>query len=171
MPTVDPAKTPPFRAVGFLLSSLGYAASRGFHRKLEPLGLDPRGFSVLRSVGFNQGQSQQALASALAIPASRMVAILDTLEERGLLERRMRDTDRRSRAVHLTDAGNALLKKAFQIAAAHEAYVCEGLSADDRDTLIGLLDRIASHLGLLPGTHQAMREGRDHGEHPEHPDH
>jgi DNA-binding MarR family transcriptional regulator len=137
--------------VGFLLSSLGYAVSRGFHRRLAPLDLDPRGFAVLRTVGFTEGQTQQALASALAIPASRMVAILDALEKRGLLERRMRDDDRRSRAVHLTEAGRTLLKKAFAVAAEFEAYVCEGLSNDERDQLIGLLDRVGERFGLRPG--------------------
>lgn len=161
VPEQDPLSTKPFRAVGFLLSSLGYASSRGFQRKLAPLGLDPRGFAVLRSVGFAEGQTQQSLASALAIPASRMVAILDGLESRGLLQRRLRDDDRRSRAVHLTDAGKALLQRAFRIAAGHESWLCEGLSAEDRDQLIGLLDRIAQHLGLLPGTHEALREDPD----------
>jgi DNA-binding MarR family transcriptional regulator len=159
MSSFDPSQNKPFRAVGFLLSSIGYATSRGFHRKLEPLGLDPRGFSVLRAVGFHTGQSQQMLAKALAIPASRMVAILDTLEGRGLLERRMRDDDRRTRAVHLTDAGNDLLKRAFALASEYEGWVCEGLSTAERDQLIGLLDRIGEHLGLLAGTHEAMREG------------
>ena len=156
MPPEDALTTPPFRAVGFLLSSLGYATSRGFHRKLAPLGLDPRAFSVLRAVGFNEGQSQQALASALAIPASRMVAILDGLETKGLLQRRLRDDDRRSRAVHLTEAGNTLLRKAFEIATAHEQWICEPLSTADRDRLIGLLDRIGEHLGLSVGAHSAM---------------
>ncbi len=161
MPSEDPSSTPPFRAVGFLLSSLGYATSRAFHRKLEPLGLDPRGFSVLRAVSFNSGQSQQALASALAIPASRMVAILDALESKGLLERRFRDNDRRSRAVHLTEAGNTLLRKAFEVAMGHEKWVCEGLSDTDRDRLIGLLERISQHLGLGSGAHSALREHHD----------
>ncbi|HEX4428197.1 MAG TPA: MarR family transcriptional regulator [Frankiaceae bacterium] len=164
MAAEDGLSTPPFRAVGFLLSSLGYAASRGFHRKLAPLGLDPRAFSVLRSVGFNEGQSQQALASALAIPASRMVAILDGLEAKGLLQRRLRDDDRRSRAVHLTEAGNTLLRKAFEIAAAHEKWICEGLSDADRDRLIGLLDRVGDHLGLSPGAHSAMGDKHRHEE-------
>jgi DNA-binding MarR family transcriptional regulator len=147
----SPGSNPPFRAVGFLLSSLGYAVSRGFHRELAPLELDPRGFAVLRSVGFSEGQTQQALAVALAIPASRMVAILDALERRGLLERRTRDDDRRSRAVHLTDAGRGLLQKAFAVAAQFEAHLCEGLSGEERDQLIGLLDRVGERFGLRPG--------------------
>jgi DNA-binding MarR family transcriptional regulator len=161
VPLEDALSSPPFRAVGFLLSSLGYATSRGFHRKLAPLGLDPRGFSVLRSVGFHEGQSQQALASSLAIPASRMVAILDALEAKGLLERRFRDNDRRTRAVHLTEAGKALLQKAFEIAMAHEKWVCEALSDADRDRLLALLGRISEHMGLSPTSHSAMRDGDD----------
>lgn len=116
---------------------------------------------MLRAVAFAEGQSQQALASALAIPASRMVAILDTLEGRGLLERRLREQDRRSRAVHLTSAGTALLKRAFEIAAKYEAWVCEGISDAEREQLVGLLDRIGEHLGVVPGTHEAMRDEPD----------
>ena len=164
----DPSEEKPYRAVGFLLSSLGYAISRGFHRELEHLSLDPRGFSVLRSVGFAEGQSQQALATALAIPASRMVAILDSLEERGLLERRMRDDDRRTRAVHLTEAGKDLLKRAFQVAASHESWICEPLSSAERDQLMGLLDRLAERFGLVPGTHEAMRDNDHHERHEHH---
>lgn len=161
MPEQDASSVTPFRAVGFLLSSLGYATSRGFHRKLAPLGLDPRGFAVLRSVGFTEGQTQQALASALAIPASRMVAILDSLESRGMLQRRLRDADRRSRAVHLTEAGKALLKEAFQVAAGYEAWICEGLSDAERTQLLDLLDRVSGHIGLLPGVHEATRDDVD----------
>jgi DNA-binding MarR family transcriptional regulator len=161
MPVEEPHGSPPFRAVGFLLSSLGYATSRGFHRTLEHLALDPRSFSVLRAVGFNQGQTQNALATALSIPASRMVAILDGLESKGLLERRFRDNDRRSRAVHLTDAGNTLLRKAFEVAMGFEKSLCEGLSDSERDRLIGLLERVAQNLGLGPGAHAALRETHD----------
>ncbi len=158
MPIEEPHSSPPFRAVGFLLSSLGYATSRGFHRTLEHLGLDPRSFAVLRAVGFNQGQTQQSLASALAIPASRMVAILDALETKGLLERRYRDNDRRSRAVHLTDAGNTLLRKGFEVAMGFEKSLCQGLTDDERDRLLGLLERVGRNLGVGPGAHAAWRD-------------
>ena len=90
-----------------------------------------------------------------------MVAILDALEAKGLLQRRARDDDRRSRAVHLTEAGNALLGKAFEIAMAHEKWTCEPLSAAERDRLIGLLERIGEHLGLSPGAHSALRDNHE----------
>jgi DNA-binding MarR family transcriptional regulator len=154
-------ESPPFRAVGFMVSSLGYAASRGFHRTLDHLGLDPRSFAVLRTVGFNPGQTQQALAGALSIPASRMVAILDGLEAKGLVERRYRDNDRRSRAVHVTDAGNTLLRKAFEVAINFEKALCQGLSDAEREQLIGLLERVGRNLGIGPGAHASWREAHE----------
>ncbi len=48
------------------------------------------------------GQSQQAIAEAIGAPPSRMVAIVDELEQRGLIERRPHPSDRRVHALYLT---------------------------------------------------------------------
>src|ERR687886_2993008 len=96
-----PRSTPPFRSVSFMLSSLGYAISRRFHQVLAPLELEPSEFAVLRAVGVGEGQSQHALAERLRISSSHMVAIVDRLEERALLERRPHERDRRVRTLHL----------------------------------------------------------------------
>ncbi|MGH2879628.1 MAG: MarR family transcriptional regulator [Solirubrobacteraceae bacterium] len=55
------------------------------------------------------GASQQAIGERLQIPPSRMVAFVDALEQRGLLERRANPEDRRARALYLTDEGRELL--------------------------------------------------------------
>ena len=89
----------------FLLSKVGYATSRSFAACLEPLGLEARHFAVLNFIALDEGQSQQTLADALDIPASRMVTIVDELEHRGFIERRPHPTDRRARALYLTPAG------------------------------------------------------------------
>src|SRR5437870_12852318 len=87
--------TPPFRSVAFMLSSLGYAISRRFHQTLEPLELEPGEFALLRAVAANEGESQNALAERLHISPSWMVAIVDQLERRDLLERKPHARDRR----------------------------------------------------------------------------
>ena len=76
------------RSVGFLISQLGFFSSKAFMEALEPVGIDPREFLLMRFVAASEGQSQQALAERLAVPASRMVALVDRLEEAGLVERR-----------------------------------------------------------------------------------
>src|SRR3954464_13480256 len=109
-------------------SKLVFESSRRFRSMLEPLGLEPRQFALLRHVAGSEGQTQQALGDALGIPKSRMVALVDDLEERGLVERRLRPDDRRARALYVTPEGARCLDEAIEIAAAHEAFVRERLS-------------------------------------------
>jgi DNA-binding MarR family transcriptional regulator len=148
----------PFRSVGFAISTTGYAIARMFRQILAPLEIEPREFALLRAVAASEGQSQQAIGERLQIPASRMVAFVDALEGRGLLERRRNELDRRARALHLTDDGAAMLASAFALAAAHERELCAGLSDGDREQLLDLLQRVGERLGLPPGVHAALAE-------------
>jgi DNA-binding MarR family transcriptional regulator len=153
VPSAD--SSPPFRSVGFTISTIGYAVSRRFHEALKPLALEPRDFALLRAVGASEGQSQQAIGERLQIPASRMVAFVDALEARGLIERRHNPDDRRTRALHLTAAGHELLARAFALALGFEQGLCAGLSDAERDQLLELLQRVAEQLGLPTGVHAA----------------
>lgn len=150
--------TPPFRSVAFLLSSLGFAVSRRFHGILAPLELEPGEFALLRSVAASEGESQQALAERLHISPSWMVAIVDQLEGRGLLERAPHERDRRVRTLHLTAAGKKLLKRAEQHAIRLDRQVTEPLSEAELQQLLDLLQRVAGGLELQPGAHAALRE-------------
>lgn len=150
--------TVPFRSVGFTISTTGYAVARLFRQILAPLELEPREFALLRAVGASEGQSQQAIGERLQIPASRMVAFVDALEARGLLERRQNKLDRRARALHLTKNGADLLTRAFALAAAHERELCVGLSDAEREQLLDLLQRVGDRLGLPPGVHSALAD-------------
>jgi DNA-binding MarR family transcriptional regulator len=148
----------PFRGVAFNLSSVGYAIARQFKSILVPFELHPREFAVLRAVGADEGRPQQALGDHLQIPRSRMVSIVDELEARGFLERRPNPTDRRVRELYLTDAGRTLLAEAFEQAVSYERRVTGPLSAEEREQLLDLLERISSSLGIEPGAHVALRE-------------
>ena len=104
------------RSVGFLISQLGFFSSRRFHEALEPLGIGPRDFLLMRFVAASDGQSQQALAERLDVPASRMVALVDHLEDADLVERRPDPEDRRVRGLYLTRKGRGVLDRASKIA-------------------------------------------------------
>jgi DNA-binding MarR family transcriptional regulator len=154
-PTPALNSAPPLHSVGFTISTTGYAVSRRFHEVLAPLELEPREFALLRAVGGAEGQSQQAIGEGLQIPASRMVAFIDALEARRLIERRHNPEDRRTRALHLTAAGHALLGRALARAVEYEQGLCAGLSAAERDQLLDLLQRVGAELDLAPGVHAA----------------
>ncbi|HEY2767673.1 MAG TPA: MarR family winged helix-turn-helix transcriptional regulator [Solirubrobacteraceae bacterium] len=148
-----------FRAVGFMLSSLGHAVAATFSARLAPLGLEPREFALLRSVGSREGASQQATGERLGIPPSRMVALVDTLEERGLLQRRPSPSDRRAHALYQTARGKRLLAKATAVAAALEGELTEDLDAEQRARLMAQFDRMAAKLGVPPGVHGSQLSG------------
>jgi DNA-binding MarR family transcriptional regulator len=134
--------------VGFALSQLGFATSSGFGQRVGTLGLEPRHYGVLRALRAADGQSQQAVADRLQIPPSTMVSLVDHLEKEGLLERRMRAADRRTRQLSLTPSGIQVLEKAMRLGDQWEQQLCAGFSGAERDQLLGLLRRVATNLGI-----------------------
>ena len=139
-------------SVGFTLSQLGSVTARTFADLVGTIGLEPRHFAVLRASGQHAGDSQHAIAARLGIPSSTMVSIVDALEARGLLSRLPNDADRRAHVLRLTEDGEAALGRATELGMRRELEICAGMSDDDRSTLLALLARVASNLGVGPGT-------------------
>jgi DNA-binding MarR family transcriptional regulator len=140
----------------YLLSQVGAHSSRRWHERLDALKLDPRQALLLRMVAAEQGRTQRSLGQTLGVPDSRIVALIDGLEERGLLKRRPKPDDRRAYALYLTAAGEAMLSKVMALSVEHEMAVTEGLSESQRVTLIELLDMIGRRQGLAG--HPGMTE-------------
>ena len=144
------------RSVGFLISQLGFFSSKAFTEALEPVGIGPREFLLMRFVAAAEGQSQQALAERLAVPASRMVALVDHLEDAGLVERRADPEDRRVRGLHLTRKGRGALERASKIAIDYETRLCAGINREERERLIDLLQKLQETQTALRGVHPGL---------------
>jgi DNA-binding MarR family transcriptional regulator len=129
-----------------VLPSLGRAVASTFSARLAPLELELREFALLRRIDSSEGGSQQAMGERLGIPPSRMVALVDRLEVRGMLERRPSPKDRRAHALYLTPAGKRLLVEAVKLASALESELTRELDAAERIQLIDLLDRLACNV-------------------------
>lgn len=155
-----PVPEQPPRSVGFLISQLGFFSSNRFAEALEPLGIAPREFLLLRFVAASAGRSQQSLAERLGVPPSRMVALVDELEERGLVERRADLDDRRVRGLHLTKRGQATAERASEVAIDYEMKLCSSLAEGEREQLIDLLQKIQGDQTELRGVHPGL--SREH---------
>ncbi len=155
-PSRAPA-SPPGPGAAFLLAQLGAYAAAQFTGRVAELDLVPAQTGLLRAVAASPGQSQQALAQLLGTPPSRLVALVDALEERGIMERRRNPNDRRLHALHLTEDGHQLLHTIGEVARAHNDAICGALDPTERDQLRALLTRIADDHGLTPGVHPGYR--------------
>ena len=156
-----PGEPPQARTAAFLLTQLGTLAHLRLSEQLRPLGLHPRHLGMLGHLAAAEGSSQQALADALGVHRSAMVALVDDLEARGLAERRRDPADRRAYTLHLTPDGRRQFADLRKIADRQETELLSGLDAGERRELIELLRRLASSQGLKPGVHPRLTPGSD----------
>jgi DNA-binding MarR family transcriptional regulator len=157
----SPSRADPARGrfgAAFLVAQVGAHAASRFAERLAALDLSPPHAGILRALAGAPGISQQALGSSLGILPSRLVILVDELDERGLIERRDDPDDRRTYQLFVTEKGRQALEAIGRVARAHQDALCAALSEDERQTLAGLLSRIAEEQGLSPGVHPGFRQ-------------
>lgn len=155
-PRIDGDRAP--QTLAFLLSQVGIHASRLFADRIAEVDLNPPLFRILNLVDAAEGRSQQAIGAAIEVPPSRMVALVDELEQRGLVERRPEPKDRRVRALFLTAKGRKTLARGRAIAKQHEDDLTRGMPAADRKRLLELLQQVVDQQAIGPGVHPGLSE-------------
>ncbi|MCP2167930.1 MarR family winged helix-turn-helix transcriptional regulator [Goodfellowiella coeruleoviolacea] len=123
-----------------------WAQRRSADDWIRERGLTHEQSAVLAYLAQNPDAIQRDLARATRTSAPAVSRLLAGLERRGLVERRTQEDDTRSRRVHITPAGSALIQ-GFGEAMHHvEETILAPLDAADQARLHDLLERIASQL-------------------------
>jgi DNA-binding MarR family transcriptional regulator len=100
------------RRLGYLLKHARLKLGELTAAALAPYGLDGRELAVLLVLAGCEPASQQQAARRLGIDRTTMVALLDALEDKGLVVRHPHAEDRRKNAVELTAPGRDTLRDA-----------------------------------------------------------
>ena len=129
--------------IGYHLRRAQITVFNDFVKMMSEVQITPGQFGVALLINTNPGLTQSALARTVGIERSTMVAVIDALETRGLVERRPSPVDRRSYALVLSEQGNDMIERLRPMVAAHEDRIAKNLSADERAQLIILLAKIA----------------------------
>jgi DNA-binding MarR family transcriptional regulator len=98
--------------VWHLLGEMFQKQFRGAASKLSEIGLTPGHLKVLMMLSSGEAMPMGSLAHGMSCDASTMTWLIDRLEERGLVERKMLASDRRVKTVVLTSRG---LKKTAEV--------------------------------------------------------
>jgi DNA-binding MarR family transcriptional regulator len=131
-------------SLGFRVRRAQLAILQDFQDVLGDQGIRQADFSVLSVIAGNSGMKQSDVAATLAIQRANFVAIVDGLEQKGLIERRRSDVDRRVYFLHLTEAGVAFLESLMPKWREHEEKFIDRLGgAEKRDQLIEMLRSIS----------------------------
>ena len=152
------APQPRPRGTAFLLAQVGAHAAARFAERINELGVIPADVGLLRMIATQPGRSQQSLAEELGVVPSRVVALVDNLERKGLIERRRNPQDRRNYALHLTTEGTHVMTEMRRLGSAHEDDICAALDDTQRAQLAALLEAIATQQGLTPGVHPGYHQ-------------
>ena len=102
----------------------------------------PVDFSVMSLIIHNPGITSRQLCSTLGLLPPNLVAMINRLEKRELLERRPHPTDGRAMGLHPSGQGIELMKEAEQTAAVLERDATRQLTATELKTLHRLLKKI-----------------------------
>jgi DNA-binding MarR family transcriptional regulator len=135
--------------VGHLLARTNLEMRQDAEQALDQLGLGtaevecaPRHIACLKVIADEGPLSQQALGQAIGLDRTTIVAVVDFLEERGLVERRRNPEDRRAYALEATRKGHGWLDRAWPVLLEAERRYLSPLSASERRQLTELLQRL-----------------------------
>lgn len=131
------------RSLAFALRRAEAAVTRDFDAAFAAEDIRPAQFALLRVLRHNPGLRQSQVSFALGIQRTNFVPLLDSVERRGLAERRTVTGDRRASALFLTRAGLALLDRLEALDAEHEARLSARLGPGGKAALLMLLARLA----------------------------
>ncbi|GII42019.1 MarR family winged helix-turn-helix transcriptional regulator [Planotetraspora phitsanulokensis] len=130
-----------------LTNQAAQTANRIVGQALAQAGVRRYHYALLATLEEYGPASQAALGRRTGIDRSDMVATVNDLAERGLLERAPDPEDRRRNVITITGAGRRQLTDLDRLVAAAQDKFLAPLPEADRRNLIDLLTRLADHHG------------------------
>lgn len=133
--------------LGYLLRQAHQAMRTAIEQEMREINLTAPQFSLLSVIRHEPGLTGTELAQDSMLTQQTTSEIVLTLERRGLIERRDDPRDRRSRRIHLTDAGAQVLGDADARVASLEEESARSLDSDERRRVAAWLVECARLFG------------------------
>jgi DNA-binding MarR family transcriptional regulator len=130
---------------GFLLARLGMDVKAKAIARVEQAGFELYDYSVLAILAEGDRETQSAIAEALGLDASRLVALLDSLEQRGLVIRQRDPQDRRRHVVSITAEGKRIHAQLRELTREVEAEFFAPLDPEGRKLFHAQLIELVTH--------------------------
>jgi DNA-binding MarR family transcriptional regulator len=138
--TNEPGDPSPF-ALGLLMRRAHDRAADRLGTAVHPQGIELRHFAVMIELANRSPQSQKELGDRVGRDTAGMVRVIDDLEALGYAERKPHPTDRRIRAVQLTERGLAAFDEAHREATPIAEELTAHLGPGEAEQLMDLLTR------------------------------
>jgi|GEM_PF-1910284 DNA-binding MarR family transcriptional regulator len=132
--------------VGLVLRDASRMIVRKLRGDLESLDLNITQYLILRDIAESPGVNQRLLSEHIDVAQPALVAIIASLEERGLIERERNERDRRTVGLYITKEGRPLMRRALRHVEALSNVAISGMSKEESASLLRLLLRVQRNL-------------------------
>lgn len=106
------------------------------------LSLTPVQYAALCAVRDHPGIDQATVAGLIAYDRATLGKVIDRLDARELVMRKVSPTDRRARELFLTEQGQTLLEKAHPLVKAAQPEILSGLNDQEQEQLVMLMQKV-----------------------------
>jgi DNA-binding MarR family transcriptional regulator len=125
--------------LGYMLRQSQLLVYQAFQAAVNDESVRPPQFSILEIISCNPGVRPSDVAASIGVSRANLVPLLAELEKAGFITRSSNREDGRAQALHLTQAGEAQLKRLHDVIITLEDRLAEFLGPDRRETLLQLL--------------------------------
>ena len=138
--------TSPGHRFGIAFMQLARQWRRAVDARLAEAGLTDATWSPLVHLDYRpDGVVQKDLAHLVGIDDSSLVRLVDLLEQRQLIERRVDEQDRRAKRIVLTDIGRTAVRDIRKTLHAAEAEMLAGLGDEEIAAMLDAFARIMAN--------------------------
>lgn len=136
-------------AVGFIMGVTYRRIAALLQHRLREFEITPEQWSVLNQIDASEGLIQKEIAERSGKDKPTTTRILDHLESKGLVYKKIGPQDRRSFIVYSTDRGKELIRETIKIEQGVTEDVKSCMTDEEYGLLLGLLDRINHHVSKV----------------------
>lgn len=134
----------------YRLSVLAQLVSESLHDLYaEPFGLSVTQWRVMAALGRFAPLTASEVGQRIVMDKVAVSRAVAGLMKRDLIERATDLNDRRRASLRLSAKGRSMHAQIVPLALGYEAELYQALSAEERETLNGLCDRLLAHAKLL----------------------
>ena len=112
--------------------------------QLEKLDVGCYQYTYLLTVCKNPGIAQESIAGLVYIHKSNVARQLASLEEKGLIERRADEADKRNLLVYPTEKAYAILPEVERVLSEWDEFLLDAFDEEERELLESLSSRLAA---------------------------
>lgn len=131
------------RMVGFFIRRLNQISVSIFADRMTQEGYDftPVQFAAMSMLSKRPGLDQATLAGLIAYDRVTLGGVVDRLEAKGLVDRKVSKSDRRARELFLTEDGKQVLAKLVPVVTVLQDDILIGLTDQEKEQFLVLIEK------------------------------